>query len=875
MQRQPGSGGREKRVGSGGNNAYRRGSGIGGGPVGRGDGSGNRANGSRGSGGNGLLGLLLGLGVAAASGGGGNGKKKGGFNLKKLLIIILIIIVGYWLLKQCSANNDLSNQFQNNDNNATIESAFGNSGSSSQPSSEAESVLDSENEAENIDYNVSNKARDKYTTIRGGGDDSFTIMVYMCGTDLESNYGMATADLNEMLHSDLSDKINIIVETGGTKKWKNSVISSRTNQIYQVKDGEFVCLEKDLGSAAMTNPNTLSAFIKYCSENFPADRSALILWDHGGGSLTGYGYDQNYAGTSMALDKINKALKDGGCKFDFIGFDACLMANYETAIVAERYADYLIASEETEPGCGWYYTNWLSKLSKNTSMPTVQIGKNIIDDFISASAQQAPGSATTLSIVDLAEMSGTVPEAFNSFAKDASSMLDSDDYELISNARSDAREFAESSNINQIDLIDLCEHIGTDPSKSLSEALRSCVKYNKHSSGMSRSNGLSIYFPYGKLSSVNEALDLYSSIDMDESYTDCIRSFASLTAGGQISSGSSSSPLTTLFGSDSSYADLLGSVLGSGNVSSGTSGSYGQTTSLSGSSILTSVLESYLSGGSGSSSSSSAAGALGSLLGGGSSYGNSSSDYGNGYSSILSAMLGGKGGMTDWLDTDRMLRSASYYDENRIDASQLVPTKKNGGYVLKLTDEQWDLIQNIELNVFLDDGEGYIDLGMDNSYTWDDDLDLVMDYDHTWIALNGQIVSYYMIDETRNDDGSYLINGRVPALLNGEQVELMLQFTNEEPYGKVLGAKKLYSLDETSALAKGLIELQNGDKLDFLCDYYDYNGEYQDSYMLGERMTVNGDLEISNVDLGDHPCKVSYCLSDIYNNRYWTASLDQ
>ena len=84
----------------------------------------------------------------------------------------------------------------------------------------------------------------------------------------------------------------------------------------------------------------------------------------------------------MTLDEINTALKDAGTKFDFVGFDACLMATYETAIMLNNHADYLIASEETEPGIGWYYTNWLTNLSENTSMPTIEIGQNIIDDFV-------------------------------------------------------------------------------------------------------------------------------------------------------------------------------------------------------------------------------------------------------------------------------------------------------------------------------------------------------------------------------------------------------------------------------------------------------------------------------------------------------------
>ncbi len=142
----------------------------------------------------------------------------------------------------------------------------------------------------------------------------------------------------------------------------------------------------------MVKPETLASFIRFCGKNFPANRYGLIMWDHGGGSISGYGYDEkNKMAGSMTLTGIKEALAGGGVTFDFVGFDACLMATLENALMLDDYADYLIASEETEPGVGWYYTDWLTKLSQNTSMPTTEIGKNIIDDFVAACAKQCPG----------------------------------------------------------------------------------------------------------------------------------------------------------------------------------------------------------------------------------------------------------------------------------------------------------------------------------------------------------------------------------------------------------------------------------------------------------------------------------------------------
>ncbi|MBQ3488388.1 MAG: peptidase C11, partial [Clostridia bacterium] len=242
-------------------------------------------------------------------------------------------------------------------------------------------------------------------------------MIYMCGTDLESKYGMGTSDLGEMVKATISDRVNVIVETGGCRAWKNNIVSSSVNQIYQVQTGGLRRLEDNFGTAAMTDPDNLATFIRYCTKNFPANRNILIFWDHGGGSLSGYGYDEKQGsgfGTSadtMTLPEINAALKKGGCTFDWIGFDACLMATLETALVCNDYADYMIASEESEPGTGWYYTDWLTQLSKNTSASTESIGKTIVDTFIAASQRAQSNAQVTLSVLDLAKMQGTVPAA--------------------------------------------------------------------------------------------------------------------------------------------------------------------------------------------------------------------------------------------------------------------------------------------------------------------------------------------------------------------------------------------------------------------------------------------------------------------------------
>ncbi len=874
--------GRQKTTGSGGGNVYKRGSGLGTGPVGGGGrpssggfsggsssgggSSGGRSGGGTRSTGGSLLAVLAALliGKAASSGGSGNsGNTSRSGCLKRIIIIAVIVVAVLFLVRMCRGggtvadllNGDAGGSLLSDTQDETddtvdsgaqstdhdLSSLLGGSNSVYTGASAASAY-----QAHEPDYTVDASARTRYTQLKGNGADTATVMVFMCGADLESSNGMGTADLLEMIKATISDNVNLIVETGGASSWKNDTVSSRTNQRYQVKTGGLKRLEANLGKKSMVDPDTLSDFIRYCKSSFPADRYALILWDHGGGSITGYGYDELFSSDgSMTLDEINEALKDGGCQFDFIGFDACLMATLETALVAEQYADYLIASEATEPGTGWYYTNWLTTLSKNTSISTVELAKVIIDDFVSVSAQSSESSPATLSLTDLAELDGTVPEKLTAFSKATSALLESD-FATVSKARSNAKDFSSSTRINQIDLIHFADNLNTESSNALAGALRGCIKYNRSGKSVTNANGVTIYFPYQSLSKVSTALSTYKLIGMDESYISCVKSFASMAAGGQVTSNSSADALGSLLGGDSA-GSLLGSLLGA-SQSDSTSASYGSTDAMS------ALLEAFLGG-------------------------------------DRSIVTGDRD--SSWVDAELLRDSVDYYAAARAGFDALTLSEVNGHTVLSMTEEQWAMVQTLEMNVFVDDGGGYIDLGLDFLTEYDGDGNLIMEYDGTWLALNGQIVPCYYISEDRTDDGSYTMLYRVPAMLHGsrsyapetlggevsgeaggavtidQRVNIILAFTDENPYGVVLGAQTDY--EETSdAVVKGLLALEAGDTVDLICDYYGYDGVYSDSYLFGDTIPVTGEWVVENLSIGDLPWSMCYRLTDIYAGRYWT-----
>ncbi len=749
-------------------------------------------------------------------------------------------------------------------------------------------------------------------------------MVYMIGSDLESQSGMATSDLNEMLYGGLNnEKLNVIVETGGCRRWRNSVIQAKKLQRWSLTSQGMKLLEESK-SSPMTDEDELTDFIQFCKKEAPADRYMLIFWDHGGGSLSGFGYDETYPNDSMNIGEIAAGLKAGGVKFDLIGFDACLMATLETAIAMEPYADYMIASEESEPGTGWYYTNWLKLLDENTSTNTLNLGRQICDDYTAKNVMYASSVGTTLSVTDLAEIDNIVQKRLADFGEGLTDQLKNKDYQSVAYARNDSREFASSSRLDQIDLVDFCNRLDSDKSNALALAIQSAVKYNRVSR-ITNAYGLSVYFPNSSLRNVNSMISLCEDIGIDSGWMEGMRTYAALEQSGQLAAGASHS-----WGNSS--GSLMDVLLGSGSSADGSMDSSGTTSILDAlfGDSSESYADTYDTYDSYDSMSESDLYGLLSQMGGGSSwtdssygsssypdsYGSSSygsqgwgSSYGYGqdtsasYSGSLMDILTGGYTSTDGLQYGGNAYSSlgaygygedsSYgYEEDSssgsllslaaqmlfgrsfLGSSTLKLTRKGGKNVLQLDEEMWEQITDAELEVFVDDGGGYLDLGLDNVLSYTEDGDLIDEWDGTWLTINAHPVAVYPIsDEDEDDNGLYITRKFVPALLNGERINLIVEFNEETNEDRVLGAEKVLS---TGVLEKGYTPLEGGDIIQPICDYFTYDGSFESSYKLGDSITVPEDGTLTAVNMkitGSDRMLYTVRLTDIYQAHYWLPML--
>lgn len=398
---------------------------------------------------------------------------------------------------------------------------------------------------EEDDY-VASAIREPFVKLKGNNQDTVTVMIYMNGSNLESDHGMATEDIREILNATLSDNVNVVIQTGGTRKWRTKAIASDHSQRFLVENGALTLVDDSLGQLDITDPQTLEDFIVFCDTNYPADRNMLIMWNHGSGAVYGFGYDENlYDYTAaLTLDEMQTAIRNSGVKFEMIGFDACLMGGLETACAFYDSADYLIASEDFESGRGWEYQNWLTVLGMDSSTPMEDIGKIIIDDFVKES--QAYGADGILALIDL-RYTRLLFQAWIDFAYSAHDDLLECNYSMEMSRSDRASLWFETpmerfmrdpweslfdNNENTlkeynyaVDLMALADTLSTEEAEALKAALGRALVYCSATAGDAEMTGLSITLPYNSERFYNDMEEIYTNCGFDDEYISFLETF--------------------------------------------------------------------------------------------------------------------------------------------------------------------------------------------------------------------------------------------------------------------------------------------------------------------------------------------------------------
>ncbi|MCQ2520739.1 MAG: clostripain-related cysteine peptidase [Lachnospiraceae bacterium] len=380
-----------------------------------------------------------------------------------------------------------------------------------------------------------NAIREPQVQLKGDGTDTVTVMIYINGSNLESEYGEATTDMAEMVKAGSSDQVNVIVETVGTKKWQNYGISSKRSQIYKLNGSGLTLLKDDLGQCDATDGDTLANFIKYSAANYPADRYILLMWDHGGGPVYGFGYDEYNEDGVMAVDEMKDALASAGVYFDFIGMDCCIMSCLETCIAFYDYCDYAVLSEDFESGLGWNYTRWMKALYDNPSIPTPDLGKIICDDMVQANEDDAEeGDDSILCVIDEGKMK-LLCLAWMDFAYANEEDLLENNYSqerssrgrvmpsLRMGGRYDDEPYMSEYYI--VDIMALANQIDTPESQALASAIASTIIYCASCGDDDTLTGMAVTLPYGDRDFYYDMEAVFTHIGMDSAYIAWLQKF--------------------------------------------------------------------------------------------------------------------------------------------------------------------------------------------------------------------------------------------------------------------------------------------------------------------------------------------------------------
>ena len=371
----------------------------------------------------------------------------------------------------------------------------------------------------------------------GNGDgDSWTVLIYIMGdTDLEA---AALLDLLELEDAELGENTNVmaIVDRSDRTDEENGYSGGDVLELGNFSDTRLLVFTADglnvaeaadggpsFGELNLGDPSVLAEFIKLGLDEFPADKTALFLWDHGAG-WPGMGPDETDGYDILTLgemrDGIEVGLEAAGVeKFDLIGMDACLMASYEVAHAVSGLTDYLLASEELEPGHGWDYRS-LSILSAQAEVEPLELGRAIADGFESQAKEFGTASDITLSLLDMAHFDDFT-KVFRDILDDANDEIDRIGAE-VRNASTKVPAYGKNpdpaKSTHHIDLgTFVAEWYDWNPGLlvQFEESLEKLVAYKIAGPSNQRSTGLSIYFP-AESSYVNpNYFDLTQQTDVD------------------------------------------------------------------------------------------------------------------------------------------------------------------------------------------------------------------------------------------------------------------------------------------------------------------------------------------------------------------------
>lgn len=340
------------------------------------------------------------------------------------------------------------------------------------------------------------------------------LAIYMVGSDLESQNNAGTDDFGELITGlrTLSDaqrsSLGLLIAFGGANKdgWRGMKWATADQLIADSRDGVFGN-ETAPGSylyradgANMGHPSSLTQYLTFVRDYYPnKTRRFVDMWDHGA-SYEGFGNDENFNNRPLSLPEIEQSFQASSFpKVDMIGFDACLMASMETVRYTRTHANYLIASEELEPGHGWDYRYVGPAMVNAPDM--VAFGRGLVDNFVNSANHPYASDGKTLSLLDL-NVSGAALDAVQAYSVAYASFLDgAAKLQVLNSALDRSERFGQGDNsFSSVDLLGLANATATAsggslPGAAVQAGVQPMIVYSRDDGSKPGSTGVSIAPP--------------------------------------------------------------------------------------------------------------------------------------------------------------------------------------------------------------------------------------------------------------------------------------------------------------------------------------------------------------------------------------------
>ncbi len=212
-------------------------------------------------------------------------------------------------------------------------------------------------------------------------EDDWTFMVYMAGDN--SLNSEALDDLNEMEVGGSTQDVNIIALFDGTTGGDSRIFQitkdpggNNIGIVSQVIDDQGAVIDPLTNEVDMSSYLVLDDFVDWTMENYPAQRTALIIWDHGNGIFGGLAQDGI---NLMPTWDMRQALI--GHDLDIVGMDLCWHGCVETAYELVGIADFFIGSIAEEPSDGWDYSAISEFLIGDPNSDAEALSREIVDSY--------------------------------------------------------------------------------------------------------------------------------------------------------------------------------------------------------------------------------------------------------------------------------------------------------------------------------------------------------------------------------------------------------------------------------------------------------------------------------------------------------------